>query len=110
MIALTLAEIAAITGGRVRGSGTPGDAGLATSVVTGPVVIDSRRVTPGALFAALPGVTRRESITTGPVTTAPGTASPPGATEPPVIAAISASVSGIMARLRRRTGAPARRP
>ena len=55
MIALTLAEIAAITGGRVRGSGTPEDAGLAASVVTGPVVIDSRRVTPGALFAALPG-------------------------------------------------------
>ena len=55
MIALTLAEIAAIAGGRVRGSGTPEDAGLAASVVTGPVVIDSRRVTPGALFAALPG-------------------------------------------------------
>ena len=55
MIALTLAEIAAITGGRVRGSGTPEDAGLAASAVTGPVVIDSRRVTPGALFAALPG-------------------------------------------------------
>src|SRR5215471_1753499 len=55
MIALTLAEIAAITGGRVRGSGAPEDAGLAASVVTGPVVIDSRRVTQGALFAALPG-------------------------------------------------------
>ena len=55
MIPLTLAEIAAIAGGRVRGSGTPEDAGLAASVVSGPVVIDSRRVTPGALFAALPG-------------------------------------------------------
>src|SRR5215472_15129999 len=55
MIALTLAEIAAITGGRVRGSGAPEDAGLAASVVSGPVVIDSRRVMPGALFAALPG-------------------------------------------------------
>jgi len=46
MIPLTLAEIAAITGGSV-----PPGAGL----VTGPVVVDSRRVTQGALFAALPG-------------------------------------------------------
>ena len=45
MIGLSVAEIAAIT------TGTPHGA----AVVTGPVVIDSRRVTPGALFAALPG-------------------------------------------------------
>ena len=51
MIPLTLAEIAAITGGSV----TPGGEAGPGAVVTGPVVIDSRRVTPGALFAALPG-------------------------------------------------------
>ena len=51
MIPLTLAEIAAITGGSV----TPGGEAGSGALVTGPVVIDSRRVTPGALFAALPG-------------------------------------------------------
>jgi UDP-N-acetylmuramoyl-tripeptide--D-alanyl-D-alanine ligase len=49
MIELSLPEVAAMTGGTLAaGQGTPG-------LVTGPVVIDSRRVTPGALFAALPG-------------------------------------------------------
>jgi len=51
MIPLTPAEIAAITGGSV----TPGGEAGPGAVVTGPVVIDSRRVTPGALFAALAG-------------------------------------------------------
>jgi len=51
VIPLTLAEIAAITGGSV----TPGGEAGSGALVTGPVVIDSRRVTPGALFAALPG-------------------------------------------------------
>jgi len=51
MIPLTLAEIAAITSGSVTPGGEVGPGG----VVTGPVVIDSRQVTPGALFAALPG-------------------------------------------------------
>lgn len=45
MIALSLAEIARITGGRAAGD----------AMVTGPVVIDSRRAGPGALFAALRG-------------------------------------------------------
>jgi UDP-N-acetylmuramoyl-tripeptide--D-alanyl-D-alanine ligase len=49
VIALSVAEIAAITGGTPRGAGNP------AAVVTGPVVIDSRRAAPGALFAALPG-------------------------------------------------------
>ncbi|GAA2724882.1 MULTISPECIES: UDP-N-acetylmuramoyl-tripeptide--D-alanyl-D-alanine ligase [Streptomyces] len=49
MIALSLAEIAAITGGR------PHDIPDPQSVVTGPVVIDSRQVRPGALFAAFAG-------------------------------------------------------
>src|SRR5215471_13609137 len=51
MIPLTPAEVAAITGGSV----TPGGEAGPGAVVTGPVVIDSRRVTPGALFAALAG-------------------------------------------------------
>jgi UDP-N-acetylmuramoyl-tripeptide--D-alanyl-D-alanine ligase len=62
MIALSVAEIAAITGGAV----TTGPAAFASPasaaaseapgpVVTGPVVIDSRHAVPGALFAALPG-------------------------------------------------------
>jgi UDP-N-acetylmuramoyl-tripeptide--D-alanyl-D-alanine ligase len=48
VISLSVAEIAAITNGTSR-------AGDPAAVVTGPVVIDSRRATPGALFAALPG-------------------------------------------------------
>ncbi len=48
MIGLTLADIAEITGGRLRGADpdTP---------VTGPVEFDSRRVTRGGLFLAFPG-------------------------------------------------------
>ncbi len=49
MIALSVAEVAKITGGTLAG-----DAG-ADAVITGPVVIDSREVSPGALFAALAG-------------------------------------------------------
>ena len=47
MIPLSLAQIARITGGRLDGD--PG------AVVTGEVVIDSRRVAPGGLFAAVEG-------------------------------------------------------
>lgn len=50
MIALTAAEVAAATGGVLH------PASLAPStLVTGPVVIDSRQVEPGALFVALGG-------------------------------------------------------
>ncbi|MGW7056225.1 UDP-N-acetylmuramoyl-tripeptide--D-alanyl-D-alanine ligase [Streptomyces sp. NPDC054887] len=49
MIALSLAEIAGITGGQAHD--IP-DSGLQ---VTGPVVIDSREVLPGSLFAAFAG-------------------------------------------------------
>ncbi|KUJ54463.1 UDP-N-acetylmuramoyl-tripeptide--D-alanyl-D-alanine ligase [Streptomyces albus subsp. albus] len=49
MIALSLAEIASITGGR------PYDIPDPEQWVTGPVVIDSREVAPGALFAAFAG-------------------------------------------------------
>jgi len=48
MIELTLGEIAAAVGGTLH------DADAAT-VVTGPVEYDSRKVTPGGLFLALPG-------------------------------------------------------
>jgi UDP-N-acetylmuramoyl-tripeptide--D-alanyl-D-alanine ligase len=49
MIPVPLSELAAVTGGRLAGGAGPGD------VVTGPVVVDSRQVTPGALFVALQG-------------------------------------------------------
>jgi UDP-N-acetylmuramoyl-tripeptide--D-alanyl-D-alanine ligase len=49
MIALSLAEVAALTGGTV----VPG--GAADAVVNGPVVIDSRKAVPGALFVAIVG-------------------------------------------------------
>jgi len=48
LIGLTLADIAEITGGRLRGADpdTP---------VTGTIEFDSRRVTRGGLFLAFPG-------------------------------------------------------
>lgn len=49
MIALTLAQVADATGGRLAGGADP------QAVVTGPVVFDSRRVEPGGLFLALAG-------------------------------------------------------
>ena len=57
MIALSAAEITAITGGTLTSAaGHPdGHHDEGTTVVTGPVVIDSRQAVPGALFAALPG-------------------------------------------------------
>lgn len=48
MIALSLAEIAAVTGGEVVGEVTP-------VTVSGPVVIDSREAEPGTLFVAFVG-------------------------------------------------------
>ena len=49
MIPLPLAEIARITGARLDGGADP------SAVVSGPVVIDSRRAAPGGLFAAVEG-------------------------------------------------------
>ena len=49
MIAVSLAEVASATGGRLAGGAGPG------TTVTGPVVVDSRLAQPGALFVALPG-------------------------------------------------------
>ncbi|GAA1692215.1 UDP-N-acetylmuramoyl-tripeptide--D-alanyl-D-alanine ligase [Fodinicola feengrottensis] len=49
MIALTLAEVAELVGGRLTGGADP------TATVTGTVEFDSRKVTAGGLFVALPG-------------------------------------------------------
>jgi UDP-N-acetylmuramoyl-tripeptide--D-alanyl-D-alanine ligase len=49
MIELTLAEIAAITGGQLAGGADP------NAVVRASIEFDSRRVEPGGLFLALPG-------------------------------------------------------
>jgi UDP-N-acetylmuramoyl-tripeptide--D-alanyl-D-alanine ligase len=51
VIALTAAEIAAATGGALRGSAATDPA----LVVSGPVVVDSRDDVTGGLFVALPG-------------------------------------------------------
>jgi UDP-N-acetylmuramoyl-tripeptide--D-alanyl-D-alanine ligase len=53
MIALAVAEIAAVTGGTLMPAAGDPDAGAI--IADGPVVIDSRQAAPGALFAALPG-------------------------------------------------------
>lgn len=50
MIALTAAEVAAATGGRLHPEGLD-----PATVVHGPVVVDSRQVDQGSLFVALPG-------------------------------------------------------
>ena len=49
MIVLSLAEIAAVTGGTLAGVPDP------HACVTGPAASDSRQVTPGGLFAAITG-------------------------------------------------------
>jgi UDP-N-acetylmuramoyl-tripeptide--D-alanyl-D-alanine ligase len=48
VIALTLGEIAGIVGGRLHGADP-------AAVVRGPVEFDSRKISPGGLFLALPG-------------------------------------------------------
>ena len=52
MIALTLTEIAGIVGGRLADISA---ADAAATRITGTVEFDSRAVTPGGLFLALPG-------------------------------------------------------
>ncbi|AEG44055.1 UDP-N-acetylmuramoyl-tripeptide--D-alanyl-D-alanine ligase [Isoptericola variabilis] len=49
MIELTAAEVAEATAGRLAGGAAPG------TLVTGPVVVDSRQAGAGSLFVALPG-------------------------------------------------------
>ncbi|HWO61030.1 MAG TPA: Mur ligase domain-containing protein, partial [Umezawaea sp.] len=56
MIRLSLAEIASIVGGTLHvPEGSSADA-VGGSVVTGSVEFDTRKVGPGSLFVALPGV------------------------------------------------------
>jgi UDP-N-acetylmuramoyl-tripeptide--D-alanyl-D-alanine ligase len=54
VIPLSLGAIAQLTGAQLTGPAPGQDADPAT-LVTGPVIIDSRAAAPGALFAALPG-------------------------------------------------------
>ena len=49
MIEMTSGDIAAVTGGELVDGSTD------DTLVTGPVEFDSRRITPGSLFMALPG-------------------------------------------------------
>ncbi|HEX2297375.1 MAG TPA: Mur ligase domain-containing protein, partial [Pseudonocardiaceae bacterium] len=48
MISMTLAEVADAVGGTVQGA-------AGTETVTGSVEFDSRRISPGGLFVAVPG-------------------------------------------------------
>jgi UDP-N-acetylmuramoyl-tripeptide--D-alanyl-D-alanine ligase len=99
MIALTLAEIAAITGGALS---DPRDL-----TVTGPVVVDSRRAEPGSLFAALPGE-RADGHDFAPAAAANGAvamlgtrpaAALPTIVVPDVLAALAALAHGVLRRL-----------
>ncbi|HXC84115.1 MAG TPA: UDP-N-acetylmuramoyl-tripeptide--D-alanyl-D-alanine ligase [Trebonia sp.] len=101
MIRLTRAEIAAITGGHL-------DAGTAADVaVTGPVVIDSRRVESAGLFAALPGE-RVDGHDFAPAAIAAGAAAVlasrpvpgvPAIVVPDVTAALAALAAAVLRRL-----------
>ena len=102
MIRLTLAEIAAITGGVLAGSGERGAA------VTGEVVIDSRRAGQGALFAALPGERvdghdyAAAAVAAGAVAvlaSRPLAADVPAIVVADVTAALAALASAVLARL-----------
>jgi len=101
VIPLTLAEIAALTGGTLA----PADAG--GLVVTGPVVVDSRRATDGALFAALPGE-HADGHDYAPAAAAAGAAGVlasrpvpgvPAVVVPDVIVALGALARAVLARL-----------
>jgi UDP-N-acetylmuramoyl-tripeptide--D-alanyl-D-alanine ligase len=118
MIRLTLAEIAAITGGVLvlpRGDDPPqtppAHGGTARPPVppwvTGPVVIDSRRVEPGGLFAALQGE-RVDGHDFAPAAVAAGAAAVlasrpvpgiPGIVVTDVTAALAALAAAVLRRL-----------
>ncbi|MDX6334438.1 MAG: UDP-N-acetylmuramoyl-tripeptide--D-alanyl-D-alanine ligase [Streptosporangiaceae bacterium] len=72
MIPLSLGAIAQLTGAQLTGPAPGQDADPAT-LVTGPVIIDSRDAAPGALFAALPG-TRMDGHEFAPQAVAAGAA------------------------------------
>ncbi|GAB4006879.1 hypothetical protein GCM10029992_59030 [Glycomyces albus] len=68
MIPMSLAEIAAATGGKLSETADP------EAIVTGGIEYDSRKAGPGGLFLALPG--RRSTGTTSPRPPATGARSP----------------------------------
>jgi UDP-N-acetylmuramoyl-tripeptide--D-alanyl-D-alanine ligase len=72
VIPLSLGAIAQLTGAQLTGPAPGQDADPAT-LVTGPVIIDSRDAAPGALFAALPG-TRMDGHEFAPQAVAAGAA------------------------------------
>ena len=100
MIGLSIAEIAAITGGAPHAPDTG-------ALVTGPVVIDSRRAAPGALFAALPGEHvdghdyAAAAVAAGATAVLAGRPVPgvPAVVVPDVTAALAALASAVLARL-----------
>jgi UDP-N-acetylmuramoyl-tripeptide--D-alanyl-D-alanine ligase len=120
MIRLTRAEIAAITGGVLLPRGDdppqtpPAHGGTSRPPippwapwVTGPVVIDSRKVEPGGLFAALPGE-RVDGHDFAPAAVAAGAAAVlvsrpvpgvPAIVVPDVTAALAALAAAVLRRL-----------
>ncbi|WP_046775252.1 UDP-N-acetylmuramoyl-tripeptide--D-alanyl-D-alanine ligase [Streptomyces yangpuensis] len=100
MIALSLAEIADITGGR------PHDIPDLSVQVTGPVVYDSREVRPGSLFAAFVGERvdghdyAERAIAAGAVgVLATRPVGVPAIVVPDVVAALGALARAVVARL-----------
>jgi len=92
VIPLTLARVAEITGGRLHGE--PG------AVVTGEVVIDSRRAGPGGLFAAVPGE-RADGHDFAPAAVAAGAAAVLATRPVPVPSIIVGDVPAALAALAR---------
>ena len=92
VIPLTLARVAEITGGQLHGE--PG------AVVTGEVVIDSRRAGPGGLFAAVPGE-RADGHDFAPAAVAAGAVAALATRPVPVPSVLVADVPAALAALAR---------
>jgi len=92
VIPLSLAQIARITGGRLDGD--------PEVVVHGEVVIDSRRVSPGGLFAAVPGE-RSDGHDFAPAAVAAGAAAVLATRPVPVPSVLVADVPAALAALAR---------
>lgn len=112
MIALTAAEVAAVTGGTLRGLHP-------ATVLTGPVVSDSREVVPGAVFAAIAGE-NADGHAFAPGAVAAGAAAVlasrevadeagrplPAVVVPDVVAALGALAREVLCRLREAAAEP----
>jgi len=92
VIPLTLARVAEITGGRLHGE--------PDAVVTGEVVIDSRRAGPGGLFAAVPGE-RADGHDFAPAAVAAGAVAVLATRPVPVPSVLVADVPAALAALAR---------